>query len=401
MLLAIAWRNLWRNSRRTAIMLAAIAIGVWAMIVMPAFMRGMIDNMVAGTTENFLGHIQIHHENYRQDPVIDHSLPLPQGELLAALEQEGLWTPRLRLPAIISSEYETRAVTLLGVDPDRESEMSFVAESITAGEYFASARDGGLVIGARLAERLDTSLGKRVVLMVQGADNEMLDRGIRISGIFRSDLPMLEEQFVLMTLPQAQQLLDVRDRITEIEWHGADYRTIAPMLTKLQQAAPNATVSPWYALDPMTGSMMDFIDGFVLVWVLIIFVALSFGLVNTLAMSVYERVREFGLIQALGVKPQGVVLLVMYEAILLLLLGVLLGNALTTMTLWLWGDGVEFEMLTEGFSAVGVSPVLQLSPAPGDMLLANAVVLLLGAAATAIPAAQATRFDPVIALNKD
>jgi len=181
----LAWRYLWRNHRRTLIMLAAIAVGSWAMIIMIALMRGMVDDMVDNSVRNFLGHVQIHHPDYRDDPSIVNRVPPPPEQLREYLQANDLqWTGRIRVPAVISSERESLGVELMGVMPEREQVISLIPNQIERGEFLSTPDGNGIVIGAKLAARLDTELGKRVVIMTQDPNNNIADRGFPIVGIY-------------------------------------------------------------------------------------------------------------------------------------------------------------------------------------------------------------------------
>jgi len=180
----LAWRNLWRNYRRTLIMLLAIALGVWAMIFMTALMRGMVDDMVSQGVAALPGHVQVHAASYRDDPSITHSMPAPDQNLLKVLGSElvSAWGTRIKVPAMISSEYENRGVLLLGVEPGDEIALGFDPDDVVEGRFLDSGEDRGIVIGQKLAERLETRLGKRVVVMSQDPDNTIADRGFRVVG---------------------------------------------------------------------------------------------------------------------------------------------------------------------------------------------------------------------------
>ena len=191
----LAWRNLWRNYRRTLIMLLAISLGVWAMIFMTALMRGMVDDMVRQGIGALPGHVQVHALAYRDDPSVTHSMPAPDETMLEILNGEHIvaWTSRIKVPAMISSEYENRGISLLGVDPQGEVALGFDMEDIVAGRFLSGSDERGIIIGRKLAERLETRLGKRVVVMSQDPDNAIADRGFRIVGIFKAELESLEE----------------------------------------------------------------------------------------------------------------------------------------------------------------------------------------------------------------
>ena len=174
----LAWRNLWRNHRRTLIMIAAVSVGIWAMMFMTALMRGMVNEMIRDAVKSLPGHVQIHHPEYRDDPNVVNAINQPSGELLAILEgpEVVVWASRVRVPAVVSSERESRSVTLLGIDPEWESKISFVANDMSEGRFLEDISDTGIIIGRKLADTLDTSLGKRIVIMTQDPGNEIADR---------------------------------------------------------------------------------------------------------------------------------------------------------------------------------------------------------------------------------
>ena len=133
----LAWRNLWRNHRRTIIMISAVTIGVWAMIFMTALMRGMVIDMVRDGIQTLPGHVQIHHPEFRDDPSVNNLVPATGAELDRTFRDSGFeaWASRVKVPAVITSERESRGVTLLGIDPEAEASISFVANDIAEGRY--------------------------------------------------------------------------------------------------------------------------------------------------------------------------------------------------------------------------------------------------------------------------
>ena len=399
----MAWRNLWRNHRRTLIMLLAIAVGVWAMIFMTALMRGMVDQMVEDGIENLPGMVQIHHRDYRDDPSVDNRISPPGPELRAVLDSPEVtaWTARVRVPAMISSERANRGVTLLGVDPESEIAVAFDPSSIVEGRFLQGPDDEGLVVGRRLLERLETDQGKRVVVMSQDRENDIADRGFRIVGVYRATLGSREERFVYAGRATVQSMLGIGEAVSEVAVNGTDHRDPAELVRRLRGAAgEQMDVLPWTELDPYLGMMIRVMDGFVLVWIVVIFMALSFGLVNTLMMAVFERVREIGLIQALGMKPASILYEVLLESMLLLLLGLLTGNLLAIATVLPLRDGLDISAVAEGMEMMGAASVLYPSLKAGDMLLANAVVIVLGIFTGLLPAWRASRYEPVEAITK-
>jgi len=399
----LAWRNLWRNYRRTLIMLLAISVGVWAMIFMTALMRGMVDQMVEDGIDALPGYVQVHHPLFRDDPSIENSIPSPGESFSEAMNSPEVsgWTSRVRVPAMISSERDNRGVILLGVDPAGEIAVGFDPDSIVQGRWLEGPDDKGVVVGRKLLERLETQLGKRVVIMSQDPDNNIADRGYRVVGVYKGKLAALEETFVYAGRSTVQTMLKMDDQVSEIAVTGLDYRKVTDLQTLVSKAAdPDTRVLSWSELDSYLGTMLGVMDGFVLVWIIVIFLALSFGLVNTLMMAVFERIREFGLMQALGMKPASILYQVLLESLMLLGLGLLIGNVLAVASVMPLRDGLDLAGVAEGMEMFGASAVLYPALKTNDMVLANVVVLVLGVLTSLLPAWRASRYRPVEAIAK-
>ncbi len=402
-MIRLAWRNLWRNHRRTLIMLAAIVIGVWAMIFMTALMRGMVDQMLKDGINSLPGMVQIHHPDYRDDPGIENSLNPPAEKLLTALENPLVtgWSSRVRVPAMISSERDSRGVILMGIDPAAELGLAFDLEDIVEGRFLESVDDRGLVVGRKLMQRLETRLDKRVAVMSQDPENNIADRGFRIVGVFKASLESQEEQYIYAGRETIQSLLKIDNQVSEIAINGHDYRDLGALQKLITAAAPaDAEVLTWMELNSYLSVMLGMMDGFVLVWVIVIFLALSFGLANTLMMAVFERVREIGLIQALGMRPASILYLILVESLLLLLLGLLLGNLLAIATIVPLKDGIDVSVVAKGMEMMGVGSMLYPALKLGDLLTANVVVIVLGLLTSLLPAWRASRYRPVEAIAR-
>ena len=401
--LRLAWRNLWRNHRRTLIMIAAIVIGAWSMIFMTALMRGMVDDMITDGISVLPGHVQIHHPDYRDDPTIANVIAPPTGELLEALNSPGVvaWATRVRVPAVISSERDTRGVTLIGIEPEHERDISFVAGDIAEGEFLSSRDDRGLIVGRKLVEKLETGLGKRVVIMSQDQSNEIADRGFRIVGIFESKLAQYEEGYVFAGEAVIQELLGVGDAISEVAVLGSDYRDVEDLYRSIEAAAGDGVeVLPWNEIDTYLGSMLAMMDGFVIVFIVVVFLALSFGLVNTLVMAVFERVREIGLMLALGMTPRTILAQILTESVLLLMIGLAIGNVAAIATIEPLKGGIDVSIVGEGMEMMGASSVLYPALYLKDIVMANVIVIVLGFFASLSPAWRASQYDPIRAITK-
>ncbi|MDP6734527.1 MAG: FtsX-like permease family protein [Arenicellales bacterium] len=403
LLSTLGWRNLWRHPRRTLVILVAITLGVWFMVVSAAMMTGLIEQQINDTIFNLTGHAQIHHPRFRDDPAIEHSMPVPGEGLLEILNSSDVrqWSSRVRLPAIVMSERESRGVTLVGIDPVREQGLAFIGDPVIEGRPLQSIDDNGIVIGQRMAEKLETRIGKRIVVMSQDKANQVADRGFRIVGLFRAELEATETAYVFTGRSTVQTLLGMADEVSEISLMTRSRENLESLVAGIRRAAPQFETLSWQELEPLIVTAMAVYENFIFIWYLIIFTAMAFGLTNTMLMAVFERTREIGLLQALGMRPRLIVGQVMLESLILLLLGVLLGNLLG----WLTTDiilrgGIDLSAFARGMEQFTMGSTMYFIWRIEDLITIDALVIALGLLSSLYPAVKAARYVPVEAITR-
>ena len=402
--LTIAWRNIWRNGRRTSVILAAIVIGVWSMILLGSISRGFVVNMVENSISTLTGHLQIHARGYRTDPSIEKSMtevePVREA-LQRALPPEAQWSPRIRVNAVLQNARHSGGAVLVGIDPRREDAVSFIGPgAVQEGEYLEAGDDYGLLMGAALLESFETAVGRKVVVMSQDTDGEIASRAFRIRGVFRAATEATEKQFVFVTLPAAREMLGLKRGLSEIAVLLSRNGHAGPAAESLRArlAEERFSVATWRDLLPVIDAYLDIFDGYMVLWYLIVFVAMGFGIVNTILMTVFERMREFGLLQALGQSPGAIARGVLTEAFFLLAIGLLAGNALGFLSVFAFSGGIDLSAFAEGMQYFGVPRVIYPSVQARDVVTANVVVLTLGLLVSVYPAVKAARFSPVEAM---
>lgn len=394
----LACRNLLRNRRRTALTIAAIALAVASMASLGAFMRAWNYSSFETTIENLTGHGQIHAAGYTEDPVVEYSMA-PLGAKAHSIlngSDVAAWAPRVRVPAMIRSERESFPVYLLGIEPSRESNLSFIATAISEGRYLADENDMGILVGERLAERLKTQLNHRVVLLAQGVNGDIREMGFRVVGLFSADLAM-ENGVVFIGRARSQSLLELENRISEVSFKAHPLSRLPELVQALRQAEPNRDTQSWDELQPFAKAMMEMNENSIEIWILVAFGVVSFGLVNSLLMAVHERIREFGLLQALGMKPRWLLVQMLLESTFLVAIGNLIGLAVGSAIVWHYRGGVSLGIGAEYF---GASQALYPQIDVAELFLIGGSVTVLGFLASLYPAFQATRIMPVDVLNR-
>lgn len=401
LLTTIAWRNLWRHQRRTLVILFALMLGIWSMVFMAALIRGSMEQHIHKEILNLTAHIQVHASGFRDDPAVEYRF-IPPATLTRAqrLPPVTAASARVRVPAVISSERESAGVVLVGIDPAGERRLSFIGNAITAGRYLESADESGILLGRKLAETLETELGRRVVLMSQGGDNQIADRGFRVVGIFDADPQAMETGYVFVGLTTAQQMLKIGGDVSEIALMTPDRKNLQAVVTQLRAAAPGLEVATWTETQPLLALTEQVNNVVLIIWFVVVFAAMAFGLVNTLLMAVFERTREFGLFLALGMAPRYILGQVLLESLMMLALALVLGNLSAWMSVVSLKDGIDLSRFAEGLEMVGVSPVIYPALALADVAAANIIVVVLGVVASFYPAWRASRYAPVQALAR-
>lgn len=384
--------------------MTAVIIGVWSMIFLGALMRGMVDQMVRNGVATLTGHIQIHHKGYRNDPVIENSIANPEvveTSLKAILPPGAQWTSRVRVNAIASNARHSDGVILVGIDPKRESKVSFIGQALNQGCFLKPDDKYGIVIGKALADTFETKLNRKLVLMSQDSTSEIASRAFRIVGIFRAEMEATEKQFVFVTMPAAQHMLKLKNGISEVSIILHDLQEIKHVTAALRDTLPpnDYEVHTWRDLLPLLTAYLKIYDNFVFLWYLVVFIAMGFGIVNTMLMAVFERMREFGLFKALGMKPWGIIKEVLTESFFLLIMGMAIGNIFGFLSvLALSGSGIDLSFLAAGMEYFGISRVIYPVISAKDLTMANMVVFILGLLVSVYPAVKAARFTPVEAL---
>ena len=399
MLWALAWRNLWRNPRRTGITRAVVAIGVWSILTFDVLMKAFADGSRQEALRFLTGEGQIHAPRYLDDPDVSRRLPAPAGALLATLRSPAVaaWAPRVRVPAVIQSEYRTRAITLVGVAPAAEPKVSDVPSEIAEGRYLSGDADPGIVLGRDLAQRLKTRVGKRVIVMSAAADGRLASNGYVVVGLF-ANTQGAEDQFAFTGLATARGQLGVGTDVSEICFDAGAGATLDDAVAALKRAAPGADVQSWRTLEPLAYTIETFSKSYTGVWLSIMFVLMAIGIVNTQLMAVFERTREFGLMQALGMKPRQIIWQVTAESALLIGLGVVVGGLLMVATIAPLSGGVDLGGFAAAMSMVGMRSMLYPRIDPTDVVVFSLIVWALGIGAALWPARTAARTDPALAM---
>ena len=398
LLLRLSWRNVWRHRRRNAILVSAIAVAVAGVMLLNTMIRGMQQDMMNTAIENLTGHLKVLRPDYLNDPGIERGFEVPDAwqDLLPASVQG--WASRIRVPAVVTSERETRGIQLLGVDPAQES-ISFLGDARVDGERLSGPQDSRILVGRLLAETLVTTPGRRLVLVTQGADGRTREAGFRIAGVYRAEIAGLERAFVFTGIDALQRLLGT-NAITEISVRLDDEDLEASTIATLAGGLRHLAVMSWRQLEPQAASMVEVGGLATYIFFVIVMGALTFGVVNTLVTAVMERLRELGMLRAIGMRPRAVVAQVVVESSVIMAIGIAAGLAIAGAVFAFVADGIDLTAFDDSLASFGMRPTFVPVFDLRDVALIVALSLGLSVLASLYPARRAVKINPLEALRR-
>ena len=406
----LGWRNLWRNPRRSLITIAGLALAFAFLIALVGFGRGLSVQMLRNGTELMAGHIQVHDRGYLPDRVLHRTIGGPGGadwqgllERLRRYPKVRQATPRVYGSALLSTGNKSAGAQLAGVDPASERKLSRVFTARTAAALAAS---GSIVLGQILALDLGAHVGDEVAVVTQAADGTLGNSLFRITGTLRTGIPQIDRSLAVMRIEDAAALLALApERIHEIAIaidNPMDAPAFARELSRGAALPAGAEAESWRELLPQLSSYVEQVNAVNRFIVALVVLFASMGVLNTMMMATFERVREFGVLSAIGMGPASITSSVLVESFLLVALGLAGGLGLGWLLMqYLMTRGVNLEWWT-GEIAIAQARLDPIVKAAWDwrIIFWAAVSLAVAAVAAAYwPARRATRVDPVEALR--
>lgn len=401
MLAKLALRNLRRNQRQTALMVTIVAVGTWSIVVIWGLTDGSIDSMLDAQISLDTGALQLHQRGYLDDPNLNRTISPPQLDKLdAVLKRYGQvdhWSPRLNTEGLLKSAYGSTGVGIRGVDPLLESAVTQVAQKVVNGRYLAGPSE--VLLGRALAEKLDVRLGERVVLQAQGLTRAHA-LGLRLVGIFQTGLGALDQATVFVHLEDAQSLTQVQgaSEIAVSLKQGVDARAFAPVLQAV--VGNGLEVSSYDALNPLVADFVRISHVEMMPTMLLLSVLAGFGVANTITFTVFKRIREFGVILALGLRPKQLSRMVVLESLFISGIGFVIGSVLGyALNFYLQQVGIDYGFYSDVFPDLGVPQVLYAKVKLSHSLYALAVVVFTALVAARYPARRAAKLQPTEAMR--
>jgi putative ABC transport system permease protein len=402
MLIALAWKNIWRNKKRSLIVIIAITFGLWGGLMSGAIMMGMSESMIVTAIERDIAHIQIHKKTYSQNKDVRNYIPDGIGILNQVRENPEVKAAsgRTLIYGMAASPASTFGVKIVGIDPQVAEKVTTINKHLIDGAYFPGSTRNPIVLGKKLADRLNLKLKSKIVLSFEGLNGEIVYIACRVVGIYKTESAQFDEMNVFVNQNDLFRILDTEPIIHEIAIRLNQSEALPLVDAQLKEQFKQLKIQNWKELAPDLAFLAETMKSFTYLFVAIILFALLFGITNTMLMSIMDRVRELGVLIAVGMKKFKVFLMILTETIFLSLtggiLGILIGGASIAYFNFAGIDLSAFSASMESFGAsTSIFPYLPLA-----MYIVLTIMIVVAANFAAImPAWKAIHLQPSEAIR--
>jgi putative ABC transport system permease protein len=378
---------------------------MFAGVFTSTFYKGWINQRLEAGVETEVSHIQIHTPDFSENFELKSFIPdgAKVADEVAQMKFVNGVSPRIVVQAMIASSETGTGVKILGIDPEKEKTVTNLYTKVPEGQYFEGVKRNPILIGKKMAEKLKVKLHSKLVITLQDSNGHLTSEAFRVCGIYNVGNGMFEEMNVFVLKSDLARLVQLDEGIShEIVVHLKDYGQLAENTKTLTEKYKELLVQNWKKLNPELGILNEYGDIYIYSFVIIILLSLGFGIVNTMLMVVMERMKEIGMLMAIGMSKFRVFWMLMLETILLTLTGGFLGILLgMTATLATMNKGIDLSWYAEGLEDMGYSshvfPVIELK----DIVVISLLVLITGIVASVYPARKALKYKPAEAIRID
>jgi ABC-type lipoprotein release transport system permease subunit len=401
--LIIAYRNLWRNRRRTLITVSSIFFGVFLAVIMSSMQEGSYENMINNVVKFYSGYIQIHEENYWENKTLYNSFEASDElyKSLKAIDEISLITPRLESFALASSEDITQPVMVLGIDPEKEVKLTGISKWIQEGSYLTDSEDG-ILLASDLAKHLKSKVNDTIALLSQGYYGSTVAEKFIVTGILNFPSPEMNKSFIYMDINKARQFYYDENLSTSLVIMVDNYYEVNPVLKKIRsQLDPPYTAMSWDEMSPEMVQMIQSDRAGGIIMKAILYIIIAFGILGTVMMMIAERRREMGVMVAIGMQKHALAGIVFYETMMIGVIGVISGIMVSIPIIIyflhnpipLTGDAAR------AMSVMGIEPVLVFSAMPSIFINQMITILAITLIISVYPFIKVKRMNVIKAIR--
>lgn len=404
MLIQMAWRNIWRNKVRSLVIITSVSLGLVAGIFVLAMYEGMLQSRVRAVIETEVAHLQVHHPKFKDDYEARYSIELDtnQIEVLKQLQLVKAMARRSVTQGMLATSTGSSGVQVFGVEPKQENLVSQLESKLIDGRNFDSTKRNQTLIGKKLADKMQLKIGSKIVLTFTDREGTIVSAAFRVAGIYQTDNTPLDERNVYVKLADLNRLIGMNDEFHELAILLKSDNARESAKASLQKILDGYQVETWQEISPETRLMIETTNQYSVIFIGIIMLALAFGIINTMLMAILERSREIGMLVALGMNRARLFLLVLWETVLLTMVGVPFGLIAAWFIVGYYNNvGIDISGFSgEAMSGFGFSSMIRPEFPWSQLLMVIYIVIGTALFASVFPSYKALRLQPVDAMRR-
>lgn len=402
MLIKIARRNIWRSKKRSITLLIAISLGLWSGMFLIAFYNGMIEQRVDAAIRDEISHIQIHHPEFLNDFDTEFVIPDASNTLQSINKNPAVKASagRVILFGMIASPAGSTGIKINGIQAESENKLTQLSTKLIEGQFFNPLKSNEILIGQKLANKLKLNLNKKTILTFQDTSGNLASAAFRIVGIYKTQNTPFDEANVFVNYADIDSLAGLHGGIHEIAVLLHSNSSLDSCLSEFKQLLPDADVKSWVEISPEIGITVSAGTQMVYIYMGIILLALTFGIINTMMMSVLERTREIGMLLALGMNKFKIFTMILWETCFLILAGCPVGMLLALLTISITHHyGIHLDSYSEVYSNFGYSPIVYPNLNSDQLIKIIIMVIITALVSSIFPAQRALKIKPASAIK--
>jgi putative ABC transport system permease protein len=403
MMIRMAWRNVWRNKKRSITIISAVIIGLWAGIFLMAFYNGMIEQRIKSAISSEVSHMQLHHPEFRTEYDLYYFLNHGKDILNTIQSDEHVVVAagRVIIKGMLASPYGSSGITINGVMPNEEKEITGLADKLTQGNYFSAEKENELLISERLQKKLKLKLKNKAIITFQDKDGTIISGAFRVAGFYKTINAPYDDSNIFVKIMDVDSISGLKDQYNEIAVLLTSNQHLGVVQKKLSQLYPETEVKSWMEITPELGLTVSVGDQMVFIFMGIILLALAFGIVNTMMMAILERTREIGMLMALGMNKLKVFSMIVFETFFLVLAGCPFGIFFALISIGIFQKtGINLKQFMETYSSFGYSNIIYPSLSPKHFGMILLLVIITAFVSSLFPARRALRLKPAQSIRK-
>ncbi len=405
MIWSISWRNVWRNKLRSSVVIIAVAIGLFAGVFSAFFMKGWIAQRLNDVINTEMSHIQLHKPKFKENYDFKYLINDSDAKLAEISKIEGVKScgKRIVINSMVASAETGTGVKIIGIDTKNEKLVTNIHEKIIEGAYFDGVKRNPVVIGEKLAKKLDVGLRNKVVITVQDINGDITSGAFRVAGIYKTSNTAYDGANLFVRDTDIARLTGIEEGMYhEISIVLEDNKFLEQSTNEISKLFPELSTENWKTLSPEMGYMDELMGVYMYMIVIIILLALCFGIVNTMLMVVLERVKELGMLMAIGMNRVKVFFMIILESIFLSITGGIVGIIIGYfVTIYFGRVGMDLSMWGEGLEAIGFAAIIYPEVDFQTLIVISVMVILTGIISALYPAYKALKLNPADSIRTD